>query len=40
MTCSFCDKFAYTSMIDKTGIKYFLCENHVKKIKTLDTEEN
>lgn len=39
MICSFCDKYAYTSMIDNKGIKYFLCENHVKKIKTIDFDK-
>jgi len=36
MTCSFCDKYAYTSMINNRGIKYNLCVDHVKKIKTED----
>jgi len=40
MTCSFCDKYAYTSVISSLGIKYAICEDHRKKIKTIDTEEN
>lgn len=39
-TCSFCDKYAYTSMLDEKGIKYRICVDHVKKIKTVDIEEN
>lgn len=36
MTCSFCEKYAYTSIINNKGIKYYLCENHVKKIRIAE----
>ena len=36
MTCSFCDKYAYTSMLDNKLNKYYLCVDHVKKIKTIN----
>ena len=38
-TCSFCDKHGYTSVINKNGIKYYLCTEHTKKIKTIDFDE-
>lgn len=40
MTCSFCDKYAYTTLYDNLRNKYYLCTDHVKKIKTIDFEEN
>lgn len=39
MTCSFCDKYAYTTMYDKFRNKYHLCVDHTKKIKTIDFDE-
>ncbi len=40
MICSFCDKHAYTTMRDKFWNKYYVCIDHVKKIKTLDVDKN
>ena len=37
MTCSFCDKYAYTTVYDNLRNKYYLCVDHVKRINTLDS---
>lgn len=39
-TCSFCEKYAYTTMYDSLMNKYYICVDHVKKIKTIDFDEN